>query len=128
MKHVRALVIGIVLAMAHSALVFAQASLDISTIDAATNAPVAGVLLKLDNSAIGYTATATTDAQGKARLSGLGTSGLYVVTVPESRQYRASQSAPIDLRSLFTSSTVISLSPAVSGQPEEIVVTGRRTV
>src|SRR5476651_1247758 len=107
MKHVRALVIGIVLAMAHSALVFAQASLDISTIDSATKAPVAGITLKLDNSAIGYAATATTDAQGKARLSGLATSGLYVVTVPKSQRYQTAQSAPIDLRSLFTSSTVI---------------------
>ncbi|MDB5394680.1 MAG: TonB-dependent receptor [Rhodospirillales bacterium] len=126
MSHLRVFAIAIVLMIAHPTFVFAQASLDILTVDATTKAPVGGVPLKLGNSEIGYAATAITDAQGKARLSGLATSGLYVVTVPENQRYRTAQSAPIDLRSLFTSSTVIALSPAGSGLPEEIVVTGRR--
>jgi hypothetical protein len=97
----------------------------VSVVAASGQTPVAGVTVTIENPGTGFSATATTDDFGRARFSGLTTSGAYVVKAEAGPATRAVASEPIQLRSSFARSvTLIAPARAV----EEIVVTGRREV
>ena len=93
----RAILVALSL-LAASAPAFAQAGLEVTLLNATDNRPIAGAEVRLENPAIGFSATERTSAQGKARFSALSTAGQYTVTAPESAGFEAAQTAGIVLR------------------------------
>lgn len=59
--------------------VFAEASLEVQVLDTSRQ-PLAGAAVTLENDSIGFSASAATNAQGKARFLALSTAGLYVAS------------------------------------------------
>ena len=68
---------------------WAQASLEVSLVDANGRQPVANLPVELNNIGTGQNAETITDQQGKARFIGLGTSGSYIVSTGETDLYSA---------------------------------------
>lgn len=102
-----------------------QAGIQIALVDAETGVPAANVAITVENPDIGYKRTLRSDTQGLVRLDGLSTAGDYRISAAPSGQYEATEPTTVSLRSNFTSSVTLRLSPAGAGS---IVVTGRRGV
>jgi outer membrane receptor protein involved in Fe transport len=105
-----------------------QAALEVHAINVETNAPVSGVTVHLANEQIGVDAERTTDDRGRVEWRGLSTSGSYTVFVEESDQFYAARVADLELRSNFTRSVTLLLSPIAEVQLDEVVVEGNRGV
>ncbi len=101
-----------------------QAGIQISAVDAVNGAPAADVEVVIDNPGTGFRRVARTDAQGLLRLEGLTTSGQFRISTAASAAYDATEPQALTLRSNFSSSITLRLSPV--GQA--IIVTGTRTV
>jgi outer membrane receptor for ferrienterochelin and colicin len=104
---------------------WAQATLDVTVIDAGDKQPLAGVSVILENPGTGYSATAVTDARGKAYFGGLATSGAYIVKSAETPTIRAAESAPVQLRATFDRAVTLLAARKDTPQAETILVTGR---
>lgn len=102
-----------------------QAGLQVRVVDAATDAPVPGIEVRIENAAIGYARVARTDEEGSVRLEALSTAGSYSVTTPETDAWAAAGPVTVALRSNFSQSVTLRLALA-SGA--DIVVTGTRAV
>jgi hypothetical protein len=89
--------------------VFAQASLEIQIFDE-NQQPVAFQPVKLINELIGFEESFTTDANGKAFVGGLSTSGDYKVYIPEGSFYKEKFSNSFKLISSKTRSLTIDIS------------------
>ncbi len=110
-------------------LAWAQASLEVSVVNAISKQAVADLPVVLNNTGTGQRAETWTDEQGKARFSGLGTSGSYIVSTAETASYEATQSTNITLRSTFDRSvTLLVFEKNDLRAQEEIVVVGRRGI
>ena len=97
-----------------------QAGIQVAAVDAETGAPAVGVEIVIDNPGTGYRWSAVTDGRGLVRLEGLSTGGEYRVATGQTAAYNATQPRVIPLRSNFSSSITIRLSPV--DQP--ITITG----
>ncbi len=102
-----------------------QAGLQIAVVSADTGAPVADAAIIITNRDFAIRRTARTDMRGQVRVEGLTTGGAYAVAFEGSPDFAAAMSAPIALRSNFTSSVTLRLLPAGG---ENIVVIGSRAV
>ena len=101
-----------------------QAGIQISVVDALSGAPAADVEVVIENPGTGFRRVARTDAQGLLRLEGLTTSGQFRISTAASAAYDAAEPQSLTLRSNFSSSITLRLTPV--GQT--ITVTGARTV
>ena len=86
---------------------WAQASLEVSVVDANGRQPVANLPVELNNIGTGQSAETITDQQGKARFIGLGTSGSYIVSTGDTDLYEPTISKSIILRSTFDRSVTL---------------------
>jgi hypothetical protein len=101
-----------------------QAGIQISVVDAVSGAPAADTEVVIENPGTGFRRVARTDAQGLLRLEGLTTSGQFRISTAASAAYDATEPQSLTLRSNFSSSITLRLTPV--GQT--ITVTGARTV
>jgi outer membrane receptor protein involved in Fe transport len=101
-----------------------QAALQVHAVDVEANAPVADVTIHLENEAIGVQATRTTGPRGAVEWRGLSTAGRYTVYVEENDRFYAARSAGIELRSNFTRSVTLLLTPVAEVEMDEVVVKG----
>jgi hypothetical protein len=100
----------------------AQSSLEVTVFDSAGQ-PAAGAALSLANEAIGYSAEATTNGQGKARFLSLATAGLYEVAAKSADGAAEAVAGEISLRGNQEAGLILTLRPlAAFGQ--EIAVDG----
>lgn len=88
-----------------------QASLEVGLRNASNQLPVAGAEVRLDNAAIGFTASGVTNAQGKVRFPSLSTAGEYELTVAQSADFEAAKAGGISLRTNFDRSVTLALAP-----------------
>jgi outer membrane receptor for ferrienterochelin and colicin len=88
----------------------AQSSMEIRTVSG-NNEPVPFIGVKVANPAIGYTRTVQTDEQGKARLDGLSTAGIYIVANELSSIYAPSVVLDISLVNGKTTTVVLRVDP-----------------
>lgn len=98
-----------------------QAGLQIAVVDAATDEPIAHAEVIVENSAIGFSRTLRSDANGFVRIEGLTTAGRYSVKANRSPDAPDRVEAEITLRSNFTSSVTLRLAPSSN---DAIIVTG----
>ena len=103
-----------------------QAGLQVMAIRAGDGAPLAGVVLVLDNPALGLSRQVTTDVRGQARLEALPTGGAWMVRFAGSQGLEPGASEGVLLRNNFTSSVTIML--AARGEDAGLVVTADRGV
>lgn len=102
-----------------------QAGLQIALVDAATDEPVADAEVIIENSAIGFSRTLRSDANGFVRIEGLTTAGRYSVKANSSPDAPDRVEAEITLRANFTSSVTLRLAPSSN---DAIIVTGARGI
>lgn len=102
-----------------------QAGIQIALVDSASGAAVSNTEIRIENSDIGYARVLRSDAQGFVRIEGLTTAGTYQIAPLPGGRYSADGQASVTLRSNFTSSVTLRLSPAGSGV---ITVTGMRAI
>ncbi|NBC66028.1 MAG: TonB-dependent receptor plug domain-containing protein, partial [Bacteroidetes bacterium] len=100
----------------------AQSGLEINVVDREDGQPVTNIELIVTNQNIGYSQTATTDNQGKVRLSNLSTTGAYVVNIPEDSNYYGLSSDPLQLRSNKTRSVTMVIAEKSTVELDEITV------
>lgn len=105
-----------------------QAALDVQAVNVEANAPVSGVTVHLVNEDIGFSAERTTNDRGRVEWRGLSTSGSYTAFVEESDQFYAARASDVDLRSNFTRSVTLLLTPVAEVELDEVVVEGNRSV
>lgn len=101
--------------------VLAQAGLEITVLGEPDGAPIPDAKVELTNPAIGFTATVTTNSQGKARFPSLSTAGEYLLSVSAGEAFVERQSEPVVLRSNFASSFTVTL-PSRQGFGESVGV------
>ncbi len=121
-------VAGLLLITGPVTKVSAQAALEVTAREAQTGEPVEGAVLQISNESTGFAAERRTDAQGKARLSGLSTGGSYIVTAAETEQFFEAATAPFTLRANHTRSVTIFLTSTSDFELDEVVVRGARSV
>lgn len=102
-----------------------QAGIQVAVVHAENGVPVADAEVTIENRELAILRRERTDARGQVRLEALPTGGAYIVVFGGSDGFARTQSAPIRLRSNFTSSVTLRLTPA---EDAAIVVTGRRAV
>jgi hypothetical protein len=103
--------LALLLMIAASLPAFAQASLEVALRNASNDQPVAGAEVRLENPAIGFSAKAVTNDQGKVRFPSLSTAGEYSLTVPASGDLEEGKAAGITLRTNFDRSLTLALAP-----------------
>lgn len=86
-----------------------QADLAIKVVGAPDGTPVADVSFTVENPAIGFRRTLSTDSNGQARLTGLTTAGEYVVQIAATELHGAMRSMPLSLRSNYIRSLTLRL-------------------
>lgn len=99
-----------------------QAGIEVTVFNVESRTYAPDIPVFLSNTTIGLTAEQLTDDQGKARFSGLPTSGEYVVFVEQSEDFLEARSEPISLRSNFTRSVVMLRYPFRTVELEEVTV------
>ncbi len=120
---VLACVMGLSTGIAH-----AQVAIEVTLVDEAAQRPAGpGIAVVLENPATGQTLMSQSDSRGRARFGGLGTGGVWRVSVPETDQYRSAETGEISLRSVVDRGISLSLSPNTDGI-EEIEVVGSRAI
>lgn len=100
----------------------AQSGLEISVVDRNDGQAISGIELIIQNESIGFTETATTDRQGKVRLSNLSTTGSYSVSIPESSEFYGLSSDALLLRSNTTRSITMVIASKSTVELDEITV------
>jgi len=105
-----------------------QAALEVHAVNVEANEPVSDVTVHLVNPSIGIEAERTTDDRGRVEWRGLSTSGSYTVFVEENDRFYAARAGGLELRSNFTRSVTLLLSPIAEVQLDEVVVEGNRGV
>ncbi|MDX1909642.1 MAG: TonB-dependent receptor [Bacteroidia bacterium] len=111
------------LILAGTQTLHAQSGLEVRLTDFTTRQPVTGQLIRLANPELGYTTTATTNAQGKVIFSGLSAAGTYSVTADQSDIYLPS-SDTIRLRENYTASLDLLLFAKKEYELDEIIIAG----
>jgi len=106
---------------------FAQAGIEVTVFQAATQQPLAEIEVLVENPQTRYAAKARTDAQGKARFDALSTAGTYIVQVTETEGFLEAKVADLTLRSNFERSVVLSLTPKTR-LSEKVTVTAESSV
>jgi len=106
----------------------AQAGLEVNAVNVQENTVVDGVTVHVVNEAIGFSDTRPTDADGRVEWRGLSTSGSYTVFVEENERFYAARAADLELRSNFTRSVTLLLSPIAKVELDEVVVEGNRGI
>lgn len=101
---------------------YAQVSLEVTVLDRQSSRPVVSVPVLINNHSIGFHASGITNKQGKARFSGLSTSGAYTVSVPASPHYKGMTATNITLQSNQTGSVIILLTSNTPVNLPEITV------
>ena len=99
-----------------------QAGIEVTVFNVESRTFAPDVPVSLSNPTIGFTAEQRTDDQGKARFSGLPTSGEYVVFIEQTEEFLEARSEPISLRSNFTRSVVMLRYPFRTVELEEVTV------
>ena len=105
-----------------------QAALEVHAVNVEANTPAADVTVHLINDEIGVEAERTTDEQGRIEWRGLSTAGQYTVAVEDNDRFYATRSTGIELRSNFTRSVTLLLTPIAQVELDEVVVEGRRGI
>lgn len=77
---------------------FSQAEVEVVVFNAETKAPAPNVVVRLMNTAIGFTAIKATQAQGKVQFLGLSTAGEYSVVSDKSVTFESANTAMFTLR------------------------------
>ncbi len=122
------LLIGAAFGLTGLSTVHAQAGLEVSTVNVETNSIVSDVTVHVVNDDIGYADRRTTDDRGRAEWRGLSTSGSYTVFVEENDRFYEARAADVELRSNFTRSVTLLLTPIAEVELDEVVVEGARGV
>jgi outer membrane receptor for ferrienterochelin and colicin len=104
----------------------AQEGLEVTVSDLATEQPVAGITVHLENIPIGFQSQKATNVQGKVQFTGLSTSGTYSVLVDDNEEYFGTKTENIILRSNKKSSVNLFLSQK-ENRAEEVTVEGTAT-
>ena len=126
---VRQSLIALVLGVGLTSLsAHAQAGLEVNAVNVQENIVVDGVTVHVVNEAIGFSDTRPTDADGRVEWRGLSTSGSYTVFVEENDRFYAARAADLELRSNFTRSVTLLLSPIAKVELDEVVVEGNRGI
>lgn len=110
-----------------SVTMLGQVDLEISVIIASTNQGLSGIVVQLQNEAIGYQDQGSTNAQGKITFSGLSLAGNYTAMVAETDEYYESRTTRIELRSNFKSSVNLVLLPRTDFELGEVLISGNAT-
>jgi len=108
--------------------VYAQAGLEVNTVNVQENTVVGDVTVHLVNEAIGVSEARSTGTDGRVEWRGLSTSGRYTVYVEETDRFYAARAADLELRSNFTRSVTLLLTPIAEVQMEEVVVEGNQGI
>ena len=103
---------------------FAQAGLEVTVFDVASNSVLDGITVFVSNEAIGFETNTVTNAQGKARFAGLSTSGAYEVFIRATDDYHEARASDVVLRTNFTRSVSLIRYPISTVDLDEITVTG----
>ena len=113
--------------MLPAALASGEAGIEVTVLDQASQAPVPGASVVLDNAEIGFSMQRVTNALGKARFPALSTAGAYAVRVAESDAFFAAAADPVTLRSNFDHSVRLSLVPKTRAS-EQVTVTAETSI
>lgn len=113
------------LGLGFAAPALAQANLEVTVIDGASGTGLAAVPVELSNAATGYRSTQTTNSQGKARFSALGTGGSYTLRAQAGDDYTEAEASGILLRANFDSSVTLEVQRRETFS-EDISVTAER--
>ena len=105
-----------------------QAAIDIHVVNVEANQAVPNATVHLVNEGIGLTAQKRTDARGRVEWRGLSTSGSYAVFVEESDRFYAARVSGLELRSNFTRSVTLLLTPIAEVRMQEVVVEGNQGI
>lgn len=119
------LVLVFLILAAHEQVAYGQAGLEVSTVNTETGEPVPGVVVRVSNEAIGFESERRTNQQGKVQWAGLSTSGRYDIIAEETDAYYEAQSTGVGLRSNFTRSITLLLTPLTQVELDEVVVEAR---
>jgi hypothetical protein len=106
---------------------FAQSSLTITLIENESYQPLKNHTVIIQNNSIGFQEERITSENGRVTLSGLSTSGSYVVIVPESDDYFESRSEPVQLISNKNTSVLVTVYSRIDGRLDEITVSATST-
>ena len=101
---------------------WAQVGLEVNVINKRTARPVRNIPVVVVNPSIAFYDTVATDLQGKARFSGLSTSGTYEVKVQENDDYHSITTGDLELRSNKTRSITLLLNSKQTVNLPEITV------
>lgn len=102
-------------------------SLTITVIENETNLALENTEVIIENSDIGFSVTRTTTENGRIVLTGLSTSGEYIVRTPATDAYFESESDPIRLISNRNTSVLLIVFSRRTDRLDEVTVTARST-
>jgi outer membrane receptor for ferrienterochelin and colicin len=119
--------IGLLLGLAPPS-VYAQAGLEVNTVNVQENTIARDVTVHLVNEAIGVSEARSTGPDGRVEWRGLSTSGSYTVYVEENDRFYAARAADLELRSNFTRSVTLLLQPLATVELDEVVVEGNQGI
>ncbi len=101
----------------------AQSALDVTLLHLYTREPVPGLVVQLNNDAIGLKLEGRTDGNGRVRFDGLSTAGAYTVVVPEAQGFYRQTATDLVLRANATRTVNLVLVPFSNVELENIEVT-----
>ncbi|MGM0458727.1 MAG: TonB-dependent receptor plug domain-containing protein [Bacteroidota bacterium] len=110
-----------------SPALLAQASFTVTLLENESYSPLENHTLVVENESIGFREEYRTNDRGRVSLSGLSTSGTYVVYVPETGSYFESVSEEIELISNRNTSVMVLVFNRQEQELDEISVTARST-
>lgn len=106
---------------------YAQSSLTVTVLENQTFTPLKGYTIIVENSAIGLREEHVTNERGRVTLSGLSTSGRYIIRVPATDDYFEGVSDEIQLVSNRNTSVMVPVFDRREEEFDEVTVTARST-
>jgi outer membrane receptor protein involved in Fe transport len=125
-RHAATIALLVAVSIANVEPALAQdAGLAVTVLRASDRTPIAGATVDVGNPAIGFSRRMRTDVAGQAHVSGLPTSGEYIVSVEPSESHAGVRSQPMSVRSHSVRAVTL-LAPAA--EIATVVVEGARVV
>ncbi|TNE54276.1 MAG: TonB-dependent receptor [Bacteroidetes bacterium] len=107
-----------------SAPLFAQNDLDVSVRNFSTQAPLPGIVVRVQNTGIGYWAEKTTNSQGRVVFYGLSPAGTYEVIALETPEFYEVRKSEVVLQAGTGTSVSLELGKKMEQAVEEVVILG----
>ena len=112
------------LALSIAVPAFAQTDISVTVLQLTRKTPVSGVTVYLENQAIGFSASAITNAQGRLQFTALPLNGTYKIFTREGGDYLESVSENIELRANAKRAVTLLLPTKTETNLAEVVVRG----